>query len=356
MSSVPTLPGIESLNIPTSRLRFHVLASGPEQGIPLFFIHGNFSGSTYWEEFMLKMPSTYHCYAPDLRGYGDTEDLPIDATQGARQWADDLQSLLSELNVPAAHFVGWSLGASAVMQTALQYPQMFRSMVFINPVSPYGFGGTRDIDGNPCYDDFAGSGGGSVNPEFVKRIQAGDRSADDPNSPRNVINTFYYKSPFRAEREEEFLSSALLERTGPERYPGDFTPSPNWPNVAPGLWGPINATSPKYFNTSALANLDPKPPILWMRGDSDQIVSDNSLFDFGTLGKLGFVPGWPGDEVFPPQPMVSQMRSVLDRYHGKGGTYEEVLIENTAHSPHIERPDHVAEVLTDFLEESGRGS
>ena len=38
--------------------------------------------------------------------------------------------------------------------------------------------------------DCAGSGGGTVNPEFVKRIQAGDRSAEDPNSPRNVINAF----------------------------------------------------------------------------------------------------------------------------------------------------------------------
>lgn len=351
MSSIPTLPGIETITIATPRIRFRALASGPEDGIYIFFIHGNFSSSTYWEEFMLKIPPTYRCVAPDLRGYGDTEDLLIDATQGAREWADDLQTLLTELKVTQAHFVGWSLGASAIMQFVIQYPDLPKSLAYINPVSPYGFGGTKDIDGSPCYSDFAGSGGGTVNPEFVRRIQEGDRSAEDPNSPRNVINSFYYKQPFRAQREEEFLDAALLEKTGPDRYPGDLTPSPNWPNVAPGKWGPINATAPMYFNTSSVADLDKKPPMLWIRGDSDQIVSDNSLFDFGTLGKLGFVPGWPGEQIFPPQPMVSQMRSVLDRYQANGGKYQEVVIENTAHSPHIERPDHVAEVLVSFLAE-----
>jgi pimeloyl-ACP methyl ester carboxylesterase len=296
--------------VPTSRLKMHVLFKGPEDGIPIIFVHGNFSGSTYYEETILAMPEKYRCIAPDLRGYGDTEDLLIDGKRGARDWSDDLKSLSDELGSRPGHLVGWSLGAAVVMQFALDYPELTASLTLISPVSPFGFGGTRGEDGTPCYDDFAGSGGGVVNPEFVKRIISQDRSADDPNSPRNVINTFYYKPPFKASREEDFLSSALLEKMGEERYPGDFTPSENWPNVAPGTWGPINATSPKYYNTSAIAEMPSRIPVLWVRGDGDQIVSDNSMFDFGTLGKLGFVPGWPGDDVYPPQPMVSQMRSV----------------------------------------------
>jgi pimeloyl-ACP methyl ester carboxylesterase len=176
-----------------------------------------------------------------------------------------------------------------------------------------------------------------VNPEFVQRIKDGDRSGDDPNSPRNVINAFYYKAPFTAAREEAFLTAALLEKMGDDRYPGDLTPSENWPNVAPGQYGPINATSPKYFNTSAIAESAHKPPILWIRGDSDQIVSDTSFFDLGTLGQMDFVPGWPGVDVFPPQPMVSQTRAVLEQYQANGGTYREVVIKDAAHSPHIEQ-------------------
>ena len=96
---------------------------------------------------------------------------------------------------------------------------------------------------------------------------------------------------------------------------------------------------------------EPKPPILWIRGDSDLIVSDNSMFDLATLGKLGYVPGWPGDEVAPPQPMIGQVRAVLERYAAGGGRYREVVMTDVGHSPHIEKPD---EWLAAFMEHVGK--
>jgi pimeloyl-ACP methyl ester carboxylesterase len=63
-----------------------------------------------------------------------------------------------------------------------------------------------------------------------------------------------------------------------------------------------------------------------------------SLFNMGTLGKLGVVPGWPGDEVHPPQPMVGQTRYVLERYRANGGSFREEVIPDTGHSPHMEKP------------------
>jgi pimeloyl-ACP methyl ester carboxylesterase len=98
------------------------------------------------------------------------------------------------------------------------------------------------------------------------------------------------------------------------------------------------------------ATISPRPPVLWIRGDSDQIVSDTSLFDFGFLGQLGAVPGWPGAEVYPPQPMVSQMRSVLDAYQANGGSYREVVFESCGHSPHIEHPGAFRQHLLAFWE------
>ncbi len=350
MSSIPTLPGITSTFVPTARLLTHVLTCGPADGEPVVFVHGNASSSVFWEETMLALPPRFQAIAPDLRGYGETEDLLIDATRGAKDWVEDLKALSDTLGDRPAHLIGWSLGAAPVLQFALDYPELVRSIILVAPISPYGFGGTKNVDGAPSYDDFAGSGGGSVNPEFVRRMQIGDRGSDDANSPRVVINSFYYKPPFHAGREEEFLSSLLLEKTGADRYPGDMTPSANWPTVAPGVWGPINATSPKYLNLSGIADMPHKPPILWIRGDSDQVVGDNSLFDFGTLGMLGAVPGWPGAEVFPPQPMVAQTRAVLDRYAANGGRYQEVVIADAGHSPHIEQPEAFMAALLGHLE------
>lgn len=351
MIPIPTLPGITSQFIDTDRIRFHVLSSGPTDGTPVVFLHGNFSAATFWEETMLALPAGYRGIAPDLRGYGWSEDKLIDGARGMRDWSDDLAGLFAAMQIARAHLVGWSLGGGVLYRFLIDYPDKVRSLTLVAPVSPYGFGGSKELDGQPCYEDFAGSGGGVVNPEFVQRIKAGDRSGDSPNSPRNVIAAFYYKAPFQAARAEAFLTAALQEKMGDDRYPGDFVPSANWPNVAPGRWGPINAGSPKYVagDAAALIAVQPKPPILWVRGSDDLIVADNSFFDFGALGKLGYVPGWPGDEIYPPQPMVSQTRAVLQQYAAHGGHFAEHVIPDAAHSPHIEKPDAFNALFHPFL-------
>jgi pimeloyl-ACP methyl ester carboxylesterase len=190
-----------------------------------------------------------------------------------------------------------------------------------------------------------------VNQDFIRLIKAGDRSTDDPNSPRNVINGFYYKPPFTAEREEDFLTASLAEKIGDDRYPGDFVPSSNWPNVAPGKFGPVNSWSPKYIGQDAdeLIGVKEKPPILWIRGDSDMIVSDNSMFDLGALGSMGYVPGWPGMDVYPPQPMLKQTRAVFNAYAKNGGKYTEHVIADAAHGVFIEKPDEFNVLFHAFL-------
>ena len=83
------------------------------------------------------------------------------------------------------------------------------------------------------------------------------------------------------------------------------------------------------------------------------IVSDNSMFDFGALGKMEFVPGWPGDDVYPPQPMVSQTRAVLEQYAANGGSFQEHVIQDAAHGPHIEKPDEFNALFHAFLDRRG---
>jgi len=341
MPTVSTLPGVISRMIDTPRLRMHALFSGPEDGVAVLFVHGNAASATFWEETMLALPPAYRGIAVDLRGYGDTADLLIDATRGYGDWVDDLLGFAQALGLTRYHVVGHSLGGALLFSLAPAAGASILSVTLVDPGSPYGFGGTKGLDGTPCYDDFAGSGGGVVNPEFARLIDVGDRSTANPvAAPRVVMNTFYWKPPFRPAREEDLLSSLLTEKVGPQKYPGDFVPSPNWPNVAPGRWGPINAASPKYVGDSVERFIAavPKPPILWVRGADDQIVSDSSFFELGTLGKLGFVPGWPGEEVYPPQPMVGQTRAVLEQYAAAGGAFWERVIADAGHTPYIEKP------------------
>jgi pimeloyl-ACP methyl ester carboxylesterase len=341
--------------IDTPRLKMHVLFSGADSSVPVLFLHGNASSASYWEEIMLKLPSGYRGIAPDLRGYGDTEDKLIVATRGAGDWVDDLLGLAKTIGLSKYHVVGHSMGGGIIFSLLPTADDAILSATLVDPGSPYGFGGTKDLDGTPNYADFAGSGGGVVNPDFPKLMAAGDRSSDNPQaSPRVVMNSFYWKPPFKPAREEDLLTSLMTEKVGPDKYPGDFVPSDNWPNVAPGKFGPINALSPKYVGDSVKNFIAStiKPPILWVRGNDDQIVADNSLFDFGTLGKLGFVPGWPGDEIYPPQPMVGQTRKVLEQYAAQGGKFWEKVIADTGHSPYIEKPDEFMELLGKHLKEA----
>lgn len=349
------LPGVTSHMVKTPRLTIHVLRSGPAGGIPVIFLHGNFSSALFWEETMLALPAGFQGIAPDLRGYGWTEDKVVDATRGMGEWTDDLISMLDTLEISRAHFVGWSMGAGILYSLIGSFPNRVISVTLVAPVPPYGFGGTKDAEGTPCFADFAGSGGGVVNPVFVQQIIAGDRSAEDPNSPRNVINSFYYKPPFRAAREEDFLTGALAQKMGADRYPGDPIPTPNWPGVCPGVFGPANAFSARYMRGLAgqFVAAYPKPPVLWIHGSHDNIVGDNSMFDLGALGKLGYVPGWPGDAVYPPQPMVTQMRQVLQHYVAAGGSYSEQVIPETAHGPHIEKPAEFGALFHPFLKTTG---
>jgi pimeloyl-ACP methyl ester carboxylesterase len=241
---------------------------------------------------------------------------------------------------------------------AIRRPEDLASITLVNPMSPYGFGGTKDIAGTPCHEDFAGSGGGTANPEFVSRLALNDRGDEDQNSPRNVMNQFYFSPPFKApeEREEVYLSSVLSTQTGEDNYPGDMTTSENWPGVAPGERGVNNAISPKYCDvsgfTNSFAGIELKPPVLWVRGAEDRIVSDASLLDLGTLGAMGAVPGWPGEETFPSQPMVSQMRAVLEEYVQGGGSYREEVVEGCGHTPHVEEPEEFRRLVFGFLGET----
>ena len=119
--------------------------------------------------------------------------------------------------------------------------------------------------------------------------------------------------------------------------------------AAPGKTGTNNAVSGLYADTSGIADIEPKPPVLWIRGANDLIVGDMSMFDAGALGQLGAIPGWPGEDVIPPQPMLAQTRAVLDRYEQNGGKVREVVLEKCGHSPHIEHADRFRTLMLEQL-------
>lgn len=249
------LPGLRTAKVATPRLTIATLELDRDDrsGPAVLFVHGNVSSSVFWQRTMLDLPAPYRPIAMDLRGFGDTDPEPVDATRGVRDYTDDLAALVDALGLDRVHLVGWSLGGGVVLRYLL----------------------------------------------------------------------------------------------------GDARASDAWPKIAPGDRGVLNTMAPTHFRIDGLSEVDPKPPVLWIRGADDLIVSDTSLYDFGYLGSIGAVPGWPGPEEWPPQPMIGQTRAVLDGYAAAGGRYREVVLADSGHGPHLDRPAEYLAALVEHLDAAG---
>ncbi|HHV20086.1 MAG TPA: alpha/beta fold hydrolase [Propionibacterium sp.] len=343
--------------VSTPRLDMNVWTSGPEDGLPLLLVHGNLSSAGFWKYLAAELPDDIRVIAPDMRCFGRTEAKPVNAKRGLGDMSDDVHGLLEALGLAGrpVNSVGWSMGAGVLMQQLLENPGDLASMVFIAPLSPFGFGGTIDAAGTMAYadqfPDGAGSGAGGANPEFIRRLMVKDDTELVPlTSPRVLLRTYFGPEGNAANVDEDFLVEELLRvRISDQHYPGNSVPSLNWPHIAPGDKGVNNAMSPKYFNTSAIIDLPRKPPVTWIFASNDQISSNRSIFDFGTLGMMGAVPGWPGPLVYPPQPMEDQVRFVLQKYAAAGGQVREVPLQGVGHGMPLAVPDVLAKEIVQSL-------
>lgn len=330
----------------TERLQTAYFRIGTPGKPRLLLIHGNASSAAFYLPLMECLADRYDMVAPDLRCFGESDALPVDAARGMRDWSDDLYEFTAALGWDRFVLLGWSLGGGIAMQYAIDHSEQLLGLVLEAPLSPFGFGGTCSPDGRKLSPVGLASGGGCANAQLVEALKTGDR-----DFMRTVLNSTYFKPPYQASPEWEnvFLDAIASTRVGEGMYPGDSFPVPQWPGVVSGIHGICNTMSPAYCDLSPLADIPNHPPILWIRGDGDIMVSDNSLCDFGTLGAMGYVPGWPGAEHFPPQPMLAQTRYVLDRYAANGGSYREVVLPGGGHGCHIDQEDAFVEALIDFL-------
>ena len=347
------LDGITSRRVTTSRLTTRVLFSGPDDGIPVLFIHGNFSSATWWEESLVTLPPGYRGIAPDQRGcHGADPTVKIDATRGMRDFVDDALALMDLLGHERFHLVGNSLGGLVVWWMLADAPERLLSATLAGPGSPFGFGGTRDAAGTPTTPDFAGSGGGLINPVLVQSLLDGDRDSISDFSPRGIMRRLVWSGGQIPEREDALIDAMFRVHIGERELPGDKEDSPYWPYVRPGKWGATNAMSPKYVGdlVERILDSEQRVPILWVYGADDLAVSNTAASDPGTWGPTGRLPGYPGPEAYPPQPMMDQIRKMLDDYTRRGGSYAEAAIADCGHVPFITHSDEFNRVFHAHLE------
>jgi len=114
----------------------------------LILIHGNSSSSVFFSPFLDRISTKYHVIAPDLRGFGDSSYKSKITT--LKEFADDINLLMNELEIKKAAVLGWSLGGGVAMEFAINYPLSTRKLILINSTPYNGYPiFKKDVDGKP---------------------------------------------------------------------------------------------------------------------------------------------------------------------------------------------------------------
>lgn len=334
----------------------HVLSSDKAHSETILFLHGNASDSRIWKTFATLFSDNYNLIIPDLRGYGKTRPAYVDATEGVAIWAKDIAALLTKIGKKRVHVAGHSLGGMVAMSLGALFPELVTSLTLLSPGSPFGYGGTKDRYGNPVNEDFSGCGAGLAQQEFIMRIANKDLTEANPStSPSVMIKRLYFGNGFKVTEKqlELLLNSMFTMKTGEGYYPGDMSRSDLWPGYKPGNYGPANAVSAKY-NQSLVPSLlqlslRERPPLLWIHGTADKLVSNQPASDAGMQGKLGLIPDWPGEDIYPPQPMFDQLNYFYSKYSLNHHHCRKIILPDIGHTPFIESPEAVFNYIRDFI-------
>ena len=97
------------------------------QGSDIILIHGLAANHAFWRfDVLMALAKHYRVTVFDLRGHGYS-DMPSSGYT-SYDMAEDLNCLISNLNISRAHLVGHSFGGVVALQYALKYPGRIASL------------------------------------------------------------------------------------------------------------------------------------------------------------------------------------------------------------------------------------
>jgi pimeloyl-ACP methyl ester carboxylesterase len=99
-------------------------------GPPVVLIHGMVNSSRHWEEVALRLARECTVVAPDLLGHGDSAAVRGDYSLGAH--AASIRDLLAAIGIDRSTIVGHSLGGGVAMQFFYQFPQRVERLVLVS--------------------------------------------------------------------------------------------------------------------------------------------------------------------------------------------------------------------------------
>ncbi len=141
---------VTSTDVALRDVTYRVHSTGAVGAPALLFLHGSGPGATgtsNWKAVIEELGDRYHCIAPDMIGFGDSEH-PQDPPSGMKAFnllqAQTLWELLDTLGVvDPVHLVGNSMGGMISIRMALAQPERVGTMLLM------GSGGAPDLPITP---------------------------------------------------------------------------------------------------------------------------------------------------------------------------------------------------------------
>lgn len=101
------------------------------QGPPIIHVHGFASSGKYMAPTALALAKEHRNLVPDLPGFGRSIDPP--STLSIQELGDSVIGLMDNLGIPAAVFLGNSLGASIICGLAVRHPHRITHAILVSP-------------------------------------------------------------------------------------------------------------------------------------------------------------------------------------------------------------------------------
>ena len=103
------------------------------KGTAIIFLHGFLENKKMWNAFIPEFSKKYRVITIDLLGHGESESLGY--VHSMEDNADVAHTVLAELRLRKAIFVGHSMGGYVALAFAELYPEFIKGLVLLNSTS-----------------------------------------------------------------------------------------------------------------------------------------------------------------------------------------------------------------------------
>lgn len=101
------------------------------EGTPIIFLHSAWNDSSQWISLVELLSDKFHCFAPDLLGFGESENPNVDYSVDLE--VECIAEFIQALRLEKVYLIGYSLGAWIAASYALKYPEQVYGLVLLAP-------------------------------------------------------------------------------------------------------------------------------------------------------------------------------------------------------------------------------